>query len=67
MWIGTVRSTLDPGGSYSSETDTASRYVAICTKSGALVHEGTLYKTLADIGKAGIRAPFVPGAEEDGF
>ncbi|HTV34388.1 MAG TPA: hypothetical protein VME69_15060 [Methylocella sp.] len=71
-WDGNSRNTLDPGGGYLVETDTASKYVAIMTKSGALVHEGTFYKTLDDIAKAGIKAPFVPGShpwgrKEDGF
>lgn len=71
-WNGNARSTLDPGGGYLCETDTAARYVAISTKSGALVHEGTFYKSMADIKNAGIKAPFVPGShpwgrKEDGF
>lgn len=71
-WNGNARSTVDPGGDYLCETDTASRYVAVTTKSGTLVHEGTFYKSLADIQKAGINAPFVPGSHpwgrrEDGF
>ena len=43
-WDGNARSTLDPGGGYLCETDPASRYVAINTKGGTLVHEGTFYK-----------------------
>lgn len=48
------------------------RYVAITTKGGTLVHEGTFYKSVADIEKAGIKASLVPGAHpwgrrEDGF
>lgn len=71
-WDGNARSTVDPGGGYLCETDIASRYVAVTTKSGTLVHEGTFYKSLADIQKAGINAPFVPGSHpwgrrEDGF
>jgi hypothetical protein len=71
-WDGNARSTLDPGGGYLCEADTVARYVAITTKTGALMHEGTFYKTLADIEKAGIKAPFVPGSHpwgrpEDGF
>jgi len=61
-WDGNARSTSDPGGGYSCEADTAARYVAITTKSGALMHEGTYYKTLADIEKAGIKATLVTGA-----
>lgn len=71
-WDGNARNTLDPGGDYVCETDPVARYVAIMTKSGTLVHEGTFYKTLADIEKAGIKAPLVPGThpwgrKEDGF
>jgi hypothetical protein len=61
-WDGNARNTLDPGGGYVCETDPAARYVAITTKGGTLVHEGTFYKTLPDIEKAGIKAPFVPGS-----
>jgi hypothetical protein len=48
------------------------RYVAVTTKGGTLVHEGTFYKSVADIEKAGIKASLVPGAHpwgrrEDGF
>jgi hypothetical protein len=71
-WDGNARSVNDPGGGYACETDTASRYVAVVTKSGALVHEGTYYKTLGDIQKAGITAQFVEGShpwgsKADGF
>jgi hypothetical protein len=71
-WDGNARSTNDPGGGYLCEIDTVARYVGIMTKSGALVHEATFYKSLADIEKAGIKAPFVPGShpwgsKEDGF
>jgi hypothetical protein len=61
-WDGNARCTSDPGGGYFCETDTAARYVAITTKSGPLMHEGTYYKSLADIEKAGIKAPLVPGS-----
>lgn len=61
-WDGNARSTLDPGGGYSCEADPVARYVAITTKTGSLVHEGTFYRSLADIEKAGIRAPFVEGS-----
>lgn len=71
-WDGNARSTSDPGSGYLCETDTVVRYVAIMTKSGALVHEATFYKSLADIEKAGIKAALVPGSrpwgrKEDGF
>ena len=71
-WNGNARSTLEPGGGYLCESDPVARYVAITTKGGTLVHEGTFYKSLADIEKAGIKAAFVPashpwGSSEDGF
>jgi hypothetical protein len=71
-WDGNARSTLDPGGGYVCETDPVARYVAITTKGGTLVHEGTFYKSVADIEKAGIKTSLVPGAHpwgrrEDGF
>jgi len=71
-WDGNARSTDDPGGGYRCETDPVARYVAIMMKGGTLVHEGTFYRSLADIEKAGIRAPLVPGSHpwgrrEDGF
>ena len=63
-WDGNARSTDDPGGGYF--------YVAVTTRNGTLVHEGSLYKTLADIEKARIKAPLVPGSHpwgkpEEGF
>ncbi len=71
-WDGNARCTIEPGGGYICETDPASRYVAVTTKSGALVHEGTLYKSMADIEKAGIKVSLVPashpwGSRQDGF
>ena len=71
-WDGNARSTEDPGGGYLCEIDTVARYVAVTTKTGTLVHEGTFYKGLADIEKAGIKAALVPGSHpwgqrEDGF
>jgi hypothetical protein len=36
------------------------RYVAVM-KGSMLAHEATLYKTLADVEKAGIKASVVPG------
>jgi hypothetical protein len=71
-WDGNARSTGDPGGGYLCEVDAPARYVAVTTKTGTLVHEGTLYKTVDDIAKAGINAPLVPGSHpwgrrEDGF
>jgi hypothetical protein len=37
------------------------RYVAIVTKSGAVMHEATFFKNLADIEKSGLKASLVPG------
>jgi hypothetical protein len=61
-WNGNSRSTLDPGGGYLCEIDAPSRYVAVMSPRGALVHEATFYKSTADIEKAGIKAPLVPGS-----
>lgn len=61
-WNGNARSTEDPGGGYLCEVDTVARYVGITTKTGTLVHEGTYYKSLEDIAKAGIKAELVPGS-----
>ncbi|MBC7163265.1 MAG: hypothetical protein H5U26_14335 [Immundisolibacter sp.] len=71
-WDGNARRTDDPGGGYCCEVDTVARYVAVTTKSGTLVHEGTYYLSLADIEKAGIKAPLVAGSHpwgsrQDGF
>lgn len=71
-WDGNIRSTAEPGGGYLCETDTVARYVAITTKTGTLVHEGTFYKSVEDVAKAGIKASLVPGShpwgsKEDGF
>lgn len=61
-WSGNVRSVEDPGGGYLCEVDKVARYVGITTRNGTLVHEATLYRTLADIEKAGIKANLVPGS-----
>jgi hypothetical protein len=71
-WDGNARSTGDPGGGYRCDVDVPARYVAITTRRGALIHEATFYKSLADIEKAGIRAPLVAsdhpwGSRRDGF
>jgi hypothetical protein len=71
-WDGNARSTSDPGGGYVCDIDLPARYVAVSTPRGALVHEATFYRSVADIEKAGIRAPLVPGAHpwgrrEDGL
>ena len=71
-WDGNTRSTLDPGGGYLCETDPVARYVAVTTHGGTLVHEGTYYKSVADIEEAGITAPLVAGShpwgrKADGF
>lgn len=69
---GDTRSTTDPGGGCLCEADMVARYIAITTKSCALVDEATFYRTLADVEKAGIKAPLVPGShpwgrKADGF
>ena len=71
-WDGNARSTEDPGGAYLCDVDPVAKYVAVTTRSGTLVHEGSFYKTLADIEKARIKAPLVPGSHpwgkpEEGF
>ncbi len=71
-WDGNARSTLDPGGGYICEVDPVARYVAVTTKTGALVHEGTYFASVAEIEKARIKAPLVSGSHpwgrrEDGF
>lgn len=68
-WDGNLRSVEDPGGGYICEVD--ARYVAVM-KGSLLAHESTLYKTLADVEKAGIKATLVPGSHpwgssKDGF
>lgn len=70
-WDGNLRCVDDPGGDYICEVDIPSRYVAVI-KGRILVHEGTLYKTLADVEKAGIKATMVAGShpwgsKSDGF
>lgn len=70
-WDGNLRSVEDPGGGYTCEVDTVARYVAVM-KGSILAHEATLYKTLADVDKAGIKAALVPGSHpwgspRDGF
>ncbi len=71
-WNGSLRSTSDPGEDFVCDVDRAARYVAVMSPKGALVHEATLYRTLEDIAKAGIKATLVPGSvswkkPEDGF
>lgn len=71
-WDGNARSTAEPGGGYLCEVDAVARYVAITTWTGTLVHEGTFYRSLADIAQAGIKAALVPasdpwGRREDRF
>lgn len=70
-WDGNLRSVDDPGGGYICEVDAPARYVAVM-KGRVLAHEGTLYKTLADVEKAGIKAAVVAGShpwgsKSDGF
>ena len=61
-WNGNLRTTDDPGGGYACDVDFPARYVAVTSKNGALIHEATLYKTEADVAKAGIKAKLVPGS-----
>ncbi|MCT2398897.1 hypothetical protein [Novosphingobium mangrovi (ex Huang et al. 2023)] len=61
-WNGGLRSTRDPGVDVACEVDPVSRYVAVMSPKGALMHEATLYRTLEDVAKAGIKATLVPGA-----
>jgi hypothetical protein len=61
-WNGDLRSTGDPGGGYRCEVDLPARYVAIYAKTGSLIHEATLYKSQADLDKAGIKSKLVPGS-----
>ena len=60
-WDGNLRSVEDPGGGYVCDVDLPARYVAVMQGS-ILAHEATLYKTLADVEKAGIKAEVVPGS-----
>lgn len=71
-WNGKLRSTADPGENYVCDVDRVARYVAVMTPTGTLVHEATLYRTLEDIAKAGIKSTLVPGSvswgkPEEGF
>lgn len=61
-WNGQARSCDDPGGDYRCDVDRPARYVAVLTPNGTLAHEATLYRSLADIEKAGIKASLVPGS-----
>jgi hypothetical protein len=61
-WNGQARSCDDPGGGYRCDVDRPARYVAVLTPNGTLAHEATLYRSLADIEKAGIKAPLVSGS-----
>lgn len=58
-WAGNARRTDEPGGGYRCEVDKVARYVAVLSKQGTLIHEGTFYKTLEDLAKAGIKAELV--------
>lgn len=71
-WNGGMRSTGDPGEDFVCDIDTAARYVAVLSPKGMLVHEATLYRTLDDIVKAGIKSALVSGSvswgkPEEGF
>lgn len=60
-WNGGVRSIADPGEDFVCEVDPISRYVAVMSPGGALIHEATLYRRLEDIARAGINASLLPG------
>jgi hypothetical protein len=62
-WNGNARRTDDPGNGYHCEVDRGARYVAVMSKSGAMMHEATLYLTLEAIAKAGLKAEFLPGSQ----
>jgi hypothetical protein len=71
-WNGKLRSVSDPGDTYVCDVDRGARYVAVLSPTGTLVHEATLFRTLEDIAKAGIKATLVPGSvswgsPEEGF
>jgi hypothetical protein len=71
-WDGNARSTDDPGGGFCCEVDAVTKYVAVMTPGGTLVHEATFYKSLEAIAKARITAPLVPashpwGKKHDGL
>jgi hypothetical protein len=61
----TRRAVKRHGGRFASlpDVDTAARYVAIATPVGTLVHEATLYRSLEDVARAGIKASLVPGSQ----
>lgn len=61
-WNGKARSTDDPGGGYVCDIDRIARYVAVTTPTGTLIHEATFYRSMDDVGKAGITAELVPGS-----
>ncbi|MFA5983951.1 MAG: hypothetical protein WC782_08040 [Methylococcaceae bacterium] len=60
-WNGNARRTEDAGGDFVVDVDISSRYVALYTVSGTLMHEATFYKTLEDMEKKGINASLVDG------
>lgn len=66
-WNGNARRTEDAGGDLVVEVDTASRYVALYTKNGTLMHEATYYKSMDDLAKKGIKANLVDGSEPWGM
>ncbi|MGY6215962.1 hypothetical protein ACW73L_12450 [Methylolobus aquaticus] len=61
-WDGNLRSVEDPGDGYVCDVDNVTRYVAVM-KGSVLAHEATLYRTLTDVEKAGIKATLVPGSQ----
>jgi hypothetical protein len=65
-WNGELRSTDDPGGGYTCEVDLPVRYVAVKNKQGTTIHEATFYRHQADLDKAKITSPVVPGSKSWG-
>lgn len=66
-WNGNARSVQDPGGNFTIEVDMPSKYVALYSKGGTLMHEATFYRSLEDISKKGITAELVPGSHPWGM
>jgi len=61
-WDGNARSTLDPGWRLPLRSRSGRAYVAITTKGGSLVHEGTFYRSVANIERRASSAPGCRGA-----
>lgn len=66
-WNGKARSVQDPGGDFVIEVDLPSKYVALYTTKGTLMHEATFYRTLDDIANKGLKVELVPGSHPWGL